>query len=954
MSKSKAIPFSQQYSKRGIHLNELQEQDSISKQIVGKLLDTISRSQKVQGEMLLNNIDESDNVKLNGNLSKILEEDRSNEKDKQAISRIPESQDKDNDFTISNSQLENICMENKEENDKFTSVHSENEKEINFSENDFALMIFSTQKKEIKKTKDNNTVLSNRDSCDTRLSTITKNIDSNRNIVTTTHLMMTKKDYDNKKKTILNKENAILNDIDFPSQELNEIVSKEILLENKKSSSNKNDEVEVLKKSFYELTKKFEEKCIEMNFLKEKIYKIEFENYKNNIEFNKILKEKIHLESTLNNFKIENKFKGKECLTNSICDKDIRNQTNINKFNNCYTINEINQRNFSFDPTINNNIITKVPNQVINKPLNKTSIRQSYSNKKKSPQRKYSPNELRNIAPQFKDKNSVTNELKDDEFDKMLENLKENKDVKCCFELTTAKKYNFDRDDECSNQIDDDLPKFRNNYEDRSENNNGDDEYSILLKKEELDQKNTKQDKEPSFISGLNSKVVVHQPKLKESSRLNKLLEEMNQEIIFDDLEGDNKQQLGGKEKFSKHFPKENLVKNAKNDIGGIAKNPQIIISNSYDNILKLNPEKVNFTNADIFKFLCTCTSLQSNFSCSICDKKRFINLTNFNIFFKAYCKKNNTKLVHINSEWMDYQYRLSVWKYFSLSKYENEIFCIERIASDIFKKYNIIHNQGKRSFLTKVAEKDSLVNRHMVLLVLNIISKFKLKIEKNKNKQNYFYILELSDGYKSVFSKIFPVNPLFNLVRKNQILTGMKLSIGITKIENLELEGTDIYITLNYNSVSRAENTAKLGPCKNIYLIRSLFSLREDGGEISMIDVIILKKYNYYYYDYISKKRISAERFERNNSGDEETFVEDKKKSEDKKLILNFKVIVIDSLLLYEYLNRTKKTRKYDVKKSLEKAYKKAVIELGNNLEVFQNITVGTFSFTKVPDINS
>ena len=259
MSKSKAIPFSQQYSKRGIHLNELQEQDSISKQIVGKLLDTISRSQKVQGEMLLNNIDESDNVKLNGNLSKILEEDRSNEKDKQAISRIPESQDKDNDFTISNSQLENICMENKEENDKFTSVHSENEKEINFSENDFALMIFSTQKKEIKKTKDNNTVLSNRDSCDTRLSTITKNIDSNRNIVTTTHLMMTKKDYDNKKKTILNKENAILNDIDFPSQELNEIVSKEILLENKKSSSNKNDEVEVLKKSFYELTKKFEE-----------------------------------------------------------------------------------------------------------------------------------------------------------------------------------------------------------------------------------------------------------------------------------------------------------------------------------------------------------------------------------------------------------------------------------------------------------------------------------------------------------------------------------------------------------------------------------------------------------------------------------------------------------------------------------------------------------------------
>ena len=142
---------------------------------------------------------------------------------------------------------------------------------------------------------------------------------------------------------------------------------------------------------------------------------------------------------------------------------------------------------------------------------------------------------------------------------------------------------------------------------------------------------------------------------------------------------------------------------------------------------------------------------------------------------------------------------------------------------------------------------------------------------------------------------------------------------------------------------MSRALNTEKLGASKNLYLIKSLFSLRDDGGDISMIDVIILKKYDYYYFDMISKKRYSVEKYDKIESSKEEIPNDEKfKMQNDKKLILNFKVIAIDSLLLYDYLNRLRKNKKFEIKKSIEKSYKKCVIEFGNSFDVFENISTG------------
>jgi hypothetical protein len=203
-----------------------------------------------------------------------------------------------------------------------------------------------------------------------------------------------------------------------------------------------------------------------------------------------------------------------------------------------------------------------------------------------------------------------------------------------------------------------------------------------------------------------------------------------------------------------------------------------------------------------------------------------------------------------------------------------------------------------------------------------------------------FYYKLQLSDGFKSIYSKIFPSNPIFHLIKKDLILPGLKLSIGISKLEGEIIEDQDLFIQLQYNTVSRAANTVKLGICKNPYQIRSIYSLREDGGDISMIDVIILKKCNFYYFDVLNKKRMTVEKFDKlYGGGDDEGTA---KKFTEKKVILNFKVIAADSLNLYDFLVKNKKAKNFEIKKSVEKASRKCIIEFGNSEDVYHNITVG------------
>lgn len=142
----------------------------------------------------------------------------------------------------------------------------------------------------------------------------------------------------------------------------------------------------------------------------------------------------------------------------------------------------------------------------------------------------------------------------------------------------------------------------------------------------------------------------------------------------------------------------------------------------------------------------------------------------------------------------------------------------------------------------------------------------------------------------------------------------------------------------MQYNAILRALNTEKLGISKLPFQIRSLHSLREDGGEISMIDVIVLKKSNFYYFDVLNKKRLSVEKFEKLYGGcdDEGT----SRKLKEKKVILNFRITAVDTLTLYDFIGKNKKGKNIQLKKSLERNFKKCIIEFGNTEEVYQSIS--------------
>lgn len=400
-------------------------------------------------------------------------------------------------------------------------------------------------------------------------------------------------------------------------------------------------------------------------------------------------------------------------------------------------------------------------------------------------------------------------------------------------------------------------------------------------------------------------------------------------------------------------------------------------------------------TNIEECEFYCLCI-IESKNRCEVCEGVGLINKKNFVYAFSYFYKYKiinslNFKLSKPQEEFINYQFRLASWKYYILSKLfdentpSNTLFSIESIFKNVVEKFKIVFEQGRSSFLTKVAEKDASINKNMTLLLLDI--------KKTPNNENY--ILELTDGYKSVFSEIMPTNPITNLISQNLLIPGLKLNIGLAKIEKIT-DDFQIFLNIFYNSISKAKSTAKLGVNKKEkFLIKNLGNLREDGGEVSLIDVIILKKYDYYCYDFLKKEKFSSNKLEKlleeyNESlnkgyesyqeqevvdedleskpkirfNSERDGVKNMKKSKVTKLpnnnfnkqemclqnkfpfeslTYNFKVVCVDSLLYLNSVNEINNDKNSNVtfKKSLKpKLAKKCLIEFSvKNKELYDNL---------------
>ena len=227
-----------------------------------------------------------------------------------------------------------------------------------------------------------------------------------------------------------------------------------------------------------------------------------------------------------------------------------------------------------------------------------------------------------------------------------------------------------------------------------------------------------------------------------------------------------------------------------------------------------------------------------------------------FNKYFDLNLSLNQQNLI----TFFKYQFVILSWKYYIISKFYNNksVFSLDMIFNNLMTKYKSVHEEGKPSLLTKLREKDSSINLNMNLLLLNI----------NKNTDNN-YILELSDEYKSVYSEITPTNPISNLINKGIIYPEIKLKIGLAKLDKTDDDyDYNIFINIFYNSLAKADLSFKLGLIKTnkFLIIKNIANLREDGDEVSLIDVIIIKKYEYYCYDHSKKSIFSFWKIRANN----------------------------------------------------------------------------------------
>jgi breast cancer 2 susceptibility protein len=180
--------------------------------------------------------------------------------------------------------------------------------------------------------------------------------------------------------------------------------------------------------------------------------------------------------------------------------------------------------------------------------------------------------------------------------------------------------------------------------------------------------------------------------------------------------------------------------------------------------------------------------------------------------------------------------------------------FTLFNVKNELEYRYYIEHIQGKRSVLQKVLQKDEVASAHMVLLIADI--------QKEGNKM----VIQLSDGWYSVFSEVAIENSykieknhmtnnqlLSYLINTRKLYPGLKIHVAnmraikaagkVDPNKEISLDERTL-VELAYNSISRARWDEKLGVAKSQYFSKSLKSLRNNGGVVSMIDVIVLKKY--------------------------------------------------------------------------------------------------------------
>ena len=402
----------------------------------------------------------------------------------------------------------------------------------------------------------------------------------------------------------------------------------------------------------------------------------------------------------------------------------------------------------------------------------------------------------------------------------------------------------------------------------------------------------------------------------------------------------------------------------------------------------KIENKKYIYNTISSCQFYCLCTkkNKKDKHKCEICKDSKIINIKNFMLGFHFYIIKNkeSNKTLEIDTsdstfkllksktlkendsnftqfkeleQFFRYQFVFLTYdKYLKVSNKKNNIESeqienlIEEIYDKLVYKYIYVFIKGKRSFLTEICEGDSTLG-HMN------ISLFLMNISNNPDSTTGEKTIEFSDGFKSCYSIINNRDPINKLMSQIILHNWMNVEIGMSKVLNIT-EDFKLFIKIYYNSISPGEpldsnkNNREYGPLLDKkYLHKNILEINNDGGEISQISVIIVKKYDYYVNNITKKVRYSRKKYENelmkipemisdrksynNNDSGEKNNNEIK---EPDLLFFNFKSIAMD----YEIYNTLKKNM--NNKNFLEHLLKKKyIIEFNTKSQLlYDNILEG------------
>jgi hypothetical protein len=198
----------------------------------------------------------------------------------------------------------------------------------------------------------------------------------------------------------------------------------------------------------------------------------------------------------------------------------------------------------------------------------------------------------------------------------------------------------------------------------------------------------------------------------------------------------------------------------------------------------------------------------------------------------------NGVKKELLSFDWVKNHYRWIVWKLASLArrfpKQRLPSFAPDQVLRQLYCRYKAEMVDCKRSALKKIAERDDVPGKPLILLIAKVFGDSEC---------------EVSDGWYSMKATLDA--PLSALIKKRRLREGFKIiTSGATlsageAVPILEAINASVRLHLNMNGTRLAKWHSKLGYYKHQFLIKSV---RSDGGRIAGIEVEILRKYPQFY----------------------------------------------------------------------------------------------------------